>query len=93
MRRTPFLLALLLAAPLIAQPDPTSKPAISNLMNAEYPRVHADGRVTFRLAAPNAAKVQLAGAVTAQPVDMAKGGDGAWMVTIPPPAPGFHYYW
>lgn len=93
MRCYPFLLALVLAAPVSAQPDPSSKPAISNLMNAEYPRVHADGRVTFRLAAPNAAKVQLAGAVTAQPVDMAKGGDGAWMVTIPPPAPGFHYYW
>jgi enterochelin esterase family protein len=62
-------------------------------MNAGFPCVHADGRVTFRLVAPKSGSVQLAGAVTAAPVDMAKGADGAWTVTIPPPAPGFHYYW
>jgi len=31
--------------------------------------------------------------VVASPVDMAKGADGAWTVTIPPAVPGFHYYW
>jgi enterochelin esterase-like enzyme len=55
--------------------------------------VYPDGRATFRLAAPNAAKVQLAGAITVSPVDMTKGEDGTWTVTIPPAVPGFHYYW
>jgi enterochelin esterase family protein len=55
--------------------------------------VDAAGRVTFRLVAPKAGTVQLAGAVAATPVDMEKAGDGVWAVTIPPPAPGFHYYW
>lgn len=45
-------------------------------MNAQYPRVYPDGRATFRLAAPNTAKVPLAGAITASPVDMTKGEDG-----------------
>jgi len=70
-----------------------SQPAISNLMNADFPRVHLDGRVTFRLVAPNAARVQLGGAIAAAPVEMTKSDEGAWSVTIPQPAPGFHYYW
>ena len=76
-----------------AQPADESKPATTNVLNAQYPRVYPDGRAMFRLAAPNAAKVQLAGAITAAPVDMAKGEDGAWTVTTPPAVPGFHYYW
>jgi enterochelin esterase-like enzyme len=84
---------LLLGALGFAQPAGDSRPATSNLMNAQYPRVYPDGRATFRLAAPNAAKVQLAGAITASPVDMTKGGDGTWTVTIPPAVAGFHYYW
>src|ERR1017187_575918 len=31
-----------------------SKPASSNLMGYEYPRVHSDNRVTFRIKAPDA---------------------------------------
>ena len=84
--------ALLLACAAFGQPA-DSQPAASNLMNAAYPRVFADRRVMLRLAAPNAAKVQLAGALTAAPLDMAKGADGAWTVTTPPVVPGFHYYW
>jgi enterochelin esterase-like enzyme len=76
-----------------AQPADDSKPASTNVLNAQYPRVYPDGRATFRLAAPTAAKVQLAGAITASPVDLAKGEDGAWTVSIPPAVPGFHYYW
>jgi enterochelin esterase-like enzyme len=84
---------LLLGTLGFAQPADNSRPAASNVMNAQYPRVYLDGRATFRLAAPNAAKVQLAGAITASPVDMTKGEDGTWTVTIPPAVPGFHYYW
>jgi enterochelin esterase-like enzyme len=88
-----LLSALLFGALAFAQPADDGKPATSNLMNAPYPRVYPDGRATFRLAAPNAAKVQLAGAITSSPVDMTKGADGAWTVTIPPAVSGFHYYW
>jgi enterochelin esterase family protein len=93
MRFAAWLFVAMLVAPAFAQPAGDSQPAISNLMNAQYPRVHADGSVTFRLVAPNAASVQLAGAVVAKSVDMTKGEGGAWMVTIPPPPVGFHYYW
>lgn len=89
----PIVAVLLLAVAAMAQPADESKPAPSNLMNAQYPRIYPDGRATFRLAAPNASKVQLAGALTAAPVEMTKGADGAWTVTIPPAVPGFHYYW
>ncbi len=88
-----FLSVLLLTSTVSGQDADDSKPAVSNLMNAQYPRVHPDGRVVFRLVAPNATKVQLAGAVTEKPVDMVKGERGAWSVTVPPPAVGFHYYW
>ena len=84
--------AVLLACAAFGQPA-DSQPASSNLMNAAYPRVFPDGRVMLRLAAPNAAKVQVAGALSAAPIDMAKGADGAWTVTTPPVVPGFHYYW
>jgi len=45
--------------------------------------------VTFRVAAPDAQKVQvrLGGAH-----DMTRGQDGLWMATIPPQVIGFHYY-
>jgi enterochelin esterase family protein len=88
-----LFLGLCVAAVLCGQPAGDSKPATSNVLNAQYPRLYSDGRAAFRLVAPNAAKVQLAGAVVASPVDMTKGADGAWTVTIPPAVPGFHYYW
>src|SRR5436305_13121390 len=88
-----ILSSVLVGALAFAQPADEAKPATSNVLNAQYPRVYSDGRATFRLAAPNAAKVQLAGAITASPVDMTKAEDGAWSVTIPPAVPGFHYYW
>jgi enterochelin esterase family protein len=93
MRRHLWLLPILMLASAFGQDADDSKPAISNLMNAKHPRVYPDGRVAFRLVAPNAAKVQLAGAVTDKPVDMTKGEGGAWTVTIPAPPVGFHYYW
>lgn len=68
------------------------------MRGAAYPRVHADLRVTFRFAAPNANKVQLQpggddNGLGKGPIDMARGQDGAWTVTTPPAVPGFHYYW
>lgn len=85
-----LVVLLLVGAAIPAQTPDDSKPSITNLMNSEYPRVYPDGRTVFRLKAPNASKVQLAGAIAAAPLDMSKGDDGFWSVTNPPAAPGFH---
>jgi enterochelin esterase-like enzyme len=83
-------------APVRAGDD--AKPATSNVPRADYPRVHPDRRVTFRLKAPVAKKVQVqpGGAdngLGKGPYDMERGADGTWTVTTPPAVPGFHYYW
>ena len=89
-----LLLALLVGGPIVAQTrGDDSRPATSNVFNAPYPRVHSDSRATFRLSAPNARKVQLAGALAPDPPDMTRGADGVWTITTPPVVPGFHYYW
>jgi enterochelin esterase family protein len=95
MRSSFILSAFLLGCFLSGQPADESRPATSSVLNAQYPRVYPDGRVMFRLVAPNASKVQLNGVtgLGAIPFDMTKGADGAWTVTIPPAVPGFHYYW
>jgi enterochelin esterase-like enzyme len=81
-----------------AQTPDDSQPATSNVMNAQYPRVHSDLRVTFRVTAPGAQKVQVqpGGADSGLgkgPYDMVRDEKGVWTVTIPPAVPGFHYYW
>jgi enterochelin esterase-like enzyme len=79
-----------------AQAADDSQPAVSNVRGAQYPRVHADLRVTFRLKAPDARKVQLhpgGDGLGKGDLDMVKGDDGFWTVTTPPAVAGFHYYW
>lgn len=67
----------------------------------EYPAIHADGRVTFRLDAPEAAAVTLrnttGGLASAawpegESVAMTKDGAGVWTVTIGPVPPEFYTY-
>ncbi|HXO65335.1 MAG TPA: alpha/beta hydrolase-fold protein [Steroidobacteraceae bacterium] len=74
--------------------DTTSVPT-SSVLGAESPRIHGDGRVTFTLAAHQAHSVEMAGGdgLGKGPFPMTKAADGTWSVTIPPPVPGFHYYW
>lgn len=74
--------------------DTASVPT-SSVLGAKTPRIHGDGRVTFTLAAPQARSVEVAGGdgLGKGPFAMTKGTDGTWSVTIPPPVPGFHYYW
>jgi enterochelin esterase family protein len=93
-----LVLGLALAASASQAPADDSRPAASNVLNAQYPRVHADNRVTFRLTAPNAQKVQLqpGGAdngLGKGPIDMTRDEKGLWSLTIPAAVPGFHYYW
>ena len=75
-------------------PDELS-PATSNVPGAQSPSIDRDGRVTFTLRAPEANNLQMAGGdgLGMGPFPMTKAADGTWSVTIPRPAPGFHYYW
>ena len=70
-------------------------PASSNVVNAEYPRVDSELRVTFRLKAPEAKKVQLRGGagLVKDVLDLERNAEGVWSVTSSPAVPGFHYYW
>ncbi len=89
---------LLICSFCCAQAGSDSQPASSNVRGAEYPRVSADLRVTFRIKAPQARQVQLQpggddNGLGKGPIDMIRGADGVWTVTTPPAVPGFHYYW
>ena len=97
MTRT-LIIALTFAGAMAQAPADDSRPASSNVLNAPYPRVHSDNRVTFRLTAPNAQKVQLqpGGAdngLGKGPIDMSRDDKGLWSITLPAVVPGFHYYW
>lgn len=64
-------------------------------LHAQSPQVHADRRVTFRLAAPKAAEVKLWGEWlskfnTTEP--MQKGADGTWSATVGPLLPDLYNY-
>jgi enterochelin esterase-like enzyme len=69
----------------------TVHPNPYNLYGAEYPRIEADSRVTFRFNAPDAKSVQVA--IANVPYDMVKGDDGVWTYTSEPQDKGYHNYW
>ena len=81
------LLSLMVSGICWGQAADECKPSSLNIPGAPYPCVHADRRVTFRVAAPDAQKVQVR---LGGPHEMTKGADGLWMVTIPPQVVGFH---
>ncbi len=72
------------------QPADDAKPASTNVMNAQYPRIHPDLSATFRLNAPDAHKAQVG--IGRARYDMSRAADGFWYVKTPPLVPGFHYY-
>lgn len=92
-----------LAPPPVGPANPpagTAHPSPHNFPGAQFPRIEADNRVTFRFVAPDAQKVQVGLVTPGQnslqplPVDMAKGPDGAWTyTTAAPQSPGYHNYW
>jgi enterochelin esterase-like enzyme len=88
------LVPLVLAA-AVHQPDgakpPEGVPATTNIRGAEYPRIHPDLRVTFRIKAPEAQKVVF-GFFDAQRYPAEKDENGFWTATTEPQVPGFHYY-
>jgi enterochelin esterase-like enzyme len=77
---------------------PAQQPAPSNVRGSEYPKIDPDRRVTFRVKAPNAKSVAVAGRAEDsgmngnKPYEMTRGENGVWTVTTDPVRPGFHYY-
>jgi para-nitrobenzyl esterase len=67
-----------------------AKPAATNVMGAQYPRVLTDHSVAFQFKAPDAQSVDVD--ITGKKFPMARGNDGVWSVTTPPLVAGFHYY-
>ena len=56
------------------------------------PEVKADNTITFRLVAPEAEQVVVAGELDGKPHPMTKGDDGVWSVTVGPLAPDIYTY-
>jgi len=87
-----FGIPMLLAASLCcAQAPDDFKPASTNVLDAQYPRVDSASRVQVRIKAPDATKVKV-NFWSNPKLDMEKQEDGTWTVTTPPLAPGLHYY-
>lgn len=80
--------------PLMSAND--SRPAPSNVVGREFPKIPDDLRVTFCVKAPDAQKVQVAARGADNGLgrghyDMHRDSAGARTVTMPPVRPGFHY--
>jgi enterochelin esterase family protein len=91
MKKTILLLcAVLLQTAFVCfgQEADNSKPASTNVVGADYPRVDAQHRVIFRINAPKATSVVVSLGNTA----LTKGADGYWTGRTEPQTPGFLCY-
>ncbi len=64
-------------------------PAATNIRNAAYPQITADGKVIFSMKAADANRVQVD---LGKKYDMVKDAGGNWTVTTDSISEGFHYY-
>lgn len=85
------IMALLTPSFGFAQGADNFKPATSNVLDAQYPKVDSNSRVEIRFRAPDASKVKL-NFWSGPKADMEKESDGSWTFTTQPMAPGLHYY-
>lgn len=90
-----FLIPFICSQPAYGQ-FKSGFPAPSSVPNSQYPYIDSDGKVTFRIFAPSAKRVQVMGRdikipFGEKPTDLIRSEDGVWTVTIPI-NPGFHYY-
>jgi enterochelin esterase-like enzyme len=85
------IVILLAVSCCLAQEPGDFKPATSNVLDSQYPKVDSNSRVQIRFKAPEATKVKL-NFWSGPKVDMEKAADGFWTFTTPPMAPGLHYY-
>lgn len=67
-----------------------AKPAPTNVLGAQYPRVLQDKSVAFQLKAPTAQKVEID--IMGKKYPMSRDADGVWSGVTAPLVPGFHYY-
>ncbi len=72
-----------------AEPVNDWKPAPSNQQGKQYPQYNSEGRVKFRIVAPEAKSV---GCTFRDSSEFSKGEDGAWYGHTRPLDEGFHYY-
>src|SRR5579863_10464554 len=87
------LILAALALPLFATAQPQPNP-MAQAPKLNSPEVTADNHVTFRLRAPEAAKVLLEGSwLGAIDLPMTKGSDGVWSTTVGPLNPQLYGYW
>lgn len=86
---TPIVLLSVLCHALAAEPINDWKPAPTNQAGKSYPQVNSEGRVKFRIVAPEAKSV---GCTFRESSDFTKGEDGAWYGYTRPLDEGFHYY-
>ena len=88
-----FVLTSLLFGQLVLAQDQAPaddwKPASSNQPGRDYPQVNSEGRVKFRIVAPEASSV---GCTFRDSSEFTKGEDGAWYGITRPLDEGFHYY-
>jgi enterochelin esterase family protein len=83
------VVATALGAQAYAQVPAGCTPNALNIPGAPFPCVYPDGRVMFRVSAPDAQKVRVR---MGPGFDMTKGADDLWSVTTTPLVEGFHYY-
>jgi para-nitrobenzyl esterase len=67
-----------------------AKPASTNVLGAQYPRVLGDHSAAFQLKAPSATSVDVD--IMGKKYPMMRGADGVWTGTTAPLVVGFHYY-
>jgi len=103
---TTFLIAAGASRPAYAQAAPQQAtsganrplqaPPVTPNTNLISPEASADGRVTFRLYAPNAQQVALHsefnGMIPTAAIPLAKAENGVWSVTVGPVEPGVYRY-
>ncbi|MDE2507744.1 MAG: hypothetical protein KGM43_11075 [Planctomycetota bacterium] len=63
--------------------------AMTNMRGAEYPRIDSDLRVTFRIKAADARRVEFD---RGKRYAATRSDDGYWTAVTDPQVPGFHYY-
>lgn len=83
-----FSTAILAQSAAPRQPPPGRGPAAPAVRS---PEVSPDGRITFRLRAPNAGAVSVRG-ITPQPIPMQKDDAGVWVATSEPLKPDLYAY-
>ncbi len=65
------------------------QPAVTNQPGREYPQVNSQGRIKFRIIAPEAKSI---GVTFRESTEFVRGEDGAWIGYSRPLDEGFHYY-